>query len=186
MHVQKLTSITGNPTLQWGLNGYKSDYKFQVSTSNTDNIFVFKLSKTKFNYTKNWITTSEDIVRFNEMINQGYSFGVYEREEIAGWVICEHRRWNNSLYIESLLIAEQHRKTGLGKKLIYAVKNALIANKIRLIELETQNTNMPAVEFYMKQGFHITGLNLKLYGEGLENEFAVFMSFNGFEDCPRH
>ena len=48
----------------------------------------------------------------------------------------------------------------------------------RHIELETQNTNVPAIEFYKKQGFEITGMNMTIY-DPYENkdEVALFMVY---------
>jgi len=50
------------------------------------------------------------------------------------------------------------------------------AKQLCLIELETRNTNAPAIAFYRQQGFAITGLNIKLYNQ--ENgEIAIFMTY---------
>ena len=44
---------------------------------------------------------------------------------------------------------------------------------LRVIVCETQNTNVPAIEFYRKVGFEIEGIDLSYYD--MTEEVAVFM-----------
>jgi ribosomal protein S18 acetylase RimI-like enzyme len=47
----------------------------------------------------------------------------------------------------------------------------------RVVVCETQNTNVPAIDFYRKVGFEIGGIDLSYYSnEDVENgEVAIFM-----------
>ena len=176
MKIEKLKKIDANPTMSWGHNGYISDHIFHAKSYHTPSGFSFELEKIKIPFTKNWITTEQDIELYNDIIDQGYSYGAFDNNRLVAWIIIEYRDWNKSLYIENILVAEAYRNKGLGKKLIDSAKTGLAKSKARIMELETQNTNTAAIAFYESQGFHITGLNLKLYSD-LENEFAIFMSF---------
>lgn len=118
----------------------------------------------------------EDIDELNLIIEKDHSFGAFVNNELAGWIICEHRTWNNSFYIENILIDEKHRRQGIGLRLIKnAIKEARKLN-CRVIELETQNTNYPAIQFYRRMGFNITGLNTRLYENS--EEIALFMTLD--------
>lgn len=176
MEIKKLEKLTTNPTSDWGLNGYKTDKILSVSFVEYAGSFEFVLKEKQISYTKVWSTDSDDVDELNEIIEHGHSFGVFENEELMGWIIGEHRTWNNSFYIENILISEKLRRNGAGALLIKnAVREARQLN-CRIIELETQNTNFPAIQFYRRLGFSITGLNTRLY-ENAE-ETAVFMTLD--------
>jgi len=178
MHIQPLEFITYNPTLYWGHNGYATQFIFDVSVSANEKGFGFKMEKKQRPYAKTWLTTAEDMADLNSIIEMGFSFGAFEDDKMIGWAICEYREWNNTLYIDNILVAENYRHKGIGKQLIETVKEKAAAHGCRLIELETQNTNVPAIEFYLKQQFKITGINMKLYDGFNAKETAIFMSYD--------
>ena len=108
-------------------------------------------------------------------MKQGNSFGVYGNE-LLGFAICEEQEWNNSFYISNIIVSQNERQKGIGKLLIQKIIEQAKNKKIRLISLETQNTNVPAIKFYHKLGFKITGLMSNLYDD--ENiEKAIYMSY---------
>ena len=57
-----------------------------------------------------------------------------------------------------------------------AIEKAKAAN-LRIVTCETQNTNVPAIRFYRKLGFHMEALNLSLYTneDYPDGEIALFM-----------
>lgn len=176
MEIKKLEKLTENPTSNWGLNGYNTDRILSISFVEYSGSFEFTLREKSLHYTKVWETNSSDIEDLNEIIEKGHSFGVFENGELMGWIISEHRSWNNSFYIENILISETFRRNGAGVQLIKsAVREARNLN-CRIIELETQNTNYPAIQFYRRMGFSITGLNTRLYDN--PEETAVFMTLD--------
>ncbi|SIQ80586.1 MULTISPECIES: GNAT family N-acetyltransferase [unclassified Chryseobacterium] len=176
MEIRRLQKLTFDPTLTWGHNGYTTNIRYVVSSIEVGSSFEFILKEKALPYNKIWETTSEDLEELNTIIEQGNSFGAYVDGEIAGWIICEQRIWNNSFYIENILINEKYRRQGIGIMLIKsAIKEARKLNS-RVIELETQNTNYPAIQFYRRMGFNITGLNTRLY-ENAE-EIALFMTLD--------
>ncbi|KFF75431.1 streptothricin acetyltransferase [Chryseobacterium sp. P1-3] len=168
--------LTDNPSLTWGHNGYTTDRIYSVSSIEYAGSFEFSLREKSFPYTKVWETGSEDIEELNLIIEKGHSFGAFINNELIGWIICEQRTWNNSFYIENILIDEKYRRLGVGIQLIKnAVKEARKLN-CRVIELETQNTNYPAIQFYRRMGFNITGVNTRLYDNA--EEIALFMTLD--------
>ncbi|REC63470.1 GNAT family N-acetyltransferase [Chryseobacterium pennae] len=176
MEIKKLQRLTSNPSLNWGNNGYSTDIIYSVSSIEFNSSFEFNLREKKLSYTKVWEIDSDDINELNTLIEKDSSFGAFADEELQGWIICEHRTWNNSFYIENILINEQYRRQGIGIMLIKsAIKEARKLN-CRVIELETQNTNYPAIQFYRRMGFNITGVNTRLYDNS--EEIAFFMTLD--------
>jgi len=176
MEIKKLQKLAVNSSLNWGHNGYTTDRIYSVSSIEYAGSFEFTIREKSLSYTKVWETGSEDIEEFNILIEKGQSFGAYYKDELIGWIICEQRTWNNSFYIENILIDEKHRRQGIGIMLIKnAIKEARKLN-CRVIELETQNTNYPAIQFYRRMGFNITGLNTRLYENS--EEIALFMTLD--------
>lgn len=175
MQIKKLEKLTYNPTPNWGLNGYETDKIFVISAIEIGNSFEFNLREKNQHYRKIWETGSHDIDELNEIIEQGHSFGAFDNDELIGWIICDFREWNNSLFIENMLISEKYRGQNIGRLLIKSVNREARDLQCRIVELETQNTNYPAIQFYRKAGFLLTGINTKLYNDSTET--ALYMSF---------
>lgn len=176
MEIKKLEKLTSNPTLNWGFNGYETDKIFSVSTIGIGNSFEFNIREKNQFYKKVWETSSEDINGLNQIIEQGNSFGAFENNDLIGWAICDFRKWNNSLFIENILVHEEFRGQNIGKLFIKNINRKARELQCRMVELEVQNTNYPAIKFYQKVGFSISGINTKLYNNSTET--ALFMSFD--------
>jgi ribosomal protein S18 acetylase RimI-like enzyme len=175
MEIKKLEKLTSNPTPNWGLNGYETDKIFAISTIEIGNSFEFNLREKNQHYIKIWETSDDDIDDLNKIIEQGNSFGAFENGELIGWAICDFRKWNNSLFIENILISEKFRRQNIGKLFIKNINRKARELQCRLVELETQNTNYPAIKFYQNAGFQFTGINTKLYNNSTET--ALYMSY---------
>lgn len=176
MEIKKLQKLTSNPSIHWGQNGYSTDTIYSVSSIEFGGTFEFIIKEKTLSYSKNWETDSEDIEELNTIIEKDHSFGAFDKGELQGWIIGEHRTWNNSFYIENLLVNEKYRRQGIGIILIKNVIKEARKLNCRVIELETQNTNYPAIQFYRRMGFNITGVNTRLYNNS--EEIALFMTLD--------
>ncbi|HEY8920651.1 MAG TPA: GNAT family N-acetyltransferase [Chitinophaga sp.] len=178
MIIRKLKQIDKNEFDGLGRNGYTSEKMYAVDARpiNDDATFHISLQQLPAPFVKNWKTTAGEITALNHIIATGHSFGAYENEQLVGMAVCEERTWNNTLYIENILVAEKYRGQKVGTQLIEALISHARVKQLRLIELETQNTNAPAIAFYRQQGFAITGLNMKLYNQE-NSEIAIFMTY---------
>lgn len=175
MEIRKLEKLAGNPALMWGMNGYRTNKIFVVSAIDTGTAFEFSLREKNQPYTRIREISAEDVEELNAVIGQGHSFGAFHEGELIGWAICDYRKWNNSLFIKSLLVSETFRGQATGRLLIKNISREARELQCRIVETETRNTNYPAISFYRKAGFAITGINTKLYNDSTET--AVFMSF---------
>ena len=89
MEIRKLEELSGDPAINWGLNGYITDKIFVVSAIEIKGSFEFSLREKKQPYTKIWETNPDDIDELNTTIRQGHSFGAYENDELVAWAICD-------------------------------------------------------------------------------------------------
>ncbi|KAA0127048.1 GNAT family N-acetyltransferase [Chryseobacterium sp. SN22] len=175
MEIRKLEELTGNPMLLWGPIGYRTDKIFVVSAIEIGTSFEFSLREKDQPYTKTPEINSGAMEQLNAIIGQGHSFGVFHEDELIGLAICDYRESNNSLFIKNLLVREAFRGQNIGRLLIKNINREARDLQCRIVETETQNTNYPAIQFYRKAGFAITGINTKLYNDSTET--ALFMSF---------
>jgi ribosomal protein S18 acetylase RimI-like enzyme len=179
MKIVQLSRLPANFFENAGNNGYLSDHIFKINSSfNGQNLtFDFELIKLEIPFEKHWAINEADIIYYNRLIEQGHSFAVIDTNGLIGVIICQEMKWNNTLQVEHLIINRARRGQGIGSMLMTTIIEHSSQKCFRLIAVETQNTNVPAIKFYEKQGFKITGLNLTLY-DGKENsgEIAIFMS----------
>lgn len=111
-----------------------------------------------------------------EVFQQGYSFAAYDEDELVGIVVAERRDWNRSLWVFDLHVKKNHRRKGVGTQLLEALVQKARSEGLRVVVCETQNTNIPAIQFYRSRGFEIDGIDLSYYNyKGVEEEVAIFM-----------
>jgi ribosomal protein S18 acetylase RimI-like enzyme len=90
-------------------------------------------------------------------------FSAHVGNEEVGWIELGYERWNNRMRVWELLVAEECRKQGIGTLLMnHAV---LIARQkgARMLVLETQTNNATAIDFYLRFGFDLIGLDTAAY-----------------------
>ena len=94
---------------------------------------------------------------------------VDDEEQIAGYLELNPERWNNRMRVANLFVEEPFRRTGAGTVLMRHAVSVAEKAGARMLVLETQSCNMPAIGFYLSQGFAIGGLDLFHYSnEDLE------------------
>lgn len=180
--VSKLVSISTDELMSIGNPAFEVKSKYEVACEINENEVSFRLKltelKSKFSV-KIYSNNSEDLERYNKLIPEGNSFGAYDENKLIGFVISERRTWNNSLWIDMIQVAKDYRGKGIGSELLKSLENQAASEKFRIIDIETQNTNVPAINFYRKNGYDLTGLNLSLYDtEKVNDEIAIFLAKN--------
>lgn len=93
-----------------------------------------------------------------------------------GFSGIELKRWNNTAQITQIVVATEHRRKGIGKRLIKKLKHIAKEWSVRTIIAEVGSLN-PALQFYLKCGFRICGFNDRYYNNG-KSEFAFFLSYD--------
>lgn len=81
----------------------------------------------------------------------------------VGWIELGYHKWNNRMRVWEILVREEYRKKGIGTLLMeHAVKIAK-EKGVRMLVLETQSCNVPAIKFYLKFGFELIGFDSTAY-----------------------
>lgn len=178
IRIKVLEKLTVEEYHSLGETGYRSDAVYDINREGDELHFSFSFSlrKLEIPYQKQRSASAEDLEDYNLIIDQGHSLGAYHREQLVGVLIAEERTWNNSLWIDYLEVNAEFHRLGFGAALIRAAVEQARKEKFRLIMLETQNTNVPAILFYRRQGFEIDGLQFSLY-DGEPGEQAIFMTY---------
>ncbi|MBC9932993.1 GNAT family N-acetyltransferase [Chitinophaga qingshengii] len=178
--ISSLAGLTAMDILQMGHYGYTSAQAYvPVQQPEGDQIgFAFRLETLATPKQKTWHTNETELEELNEEIAAGHSFAAYENGRLTGFIIAEKRDWNNTCYISQLTVAASQRRKGTGAQLMAAMIAHAGTLNVRLLELETQNTNVPAVNFYLKHGFQVSGVNLRLYDPvWCPGEVAFYMTY---------
>lgn len=160
------------------MDGYVSTDRYQVSKTETVDEFCFTLKRQKLDepYVKRWSFSKEDFGNYSELVNHGLSLGAYDADRLVGIAISEEIEWNRSLWIREFGVAESYRRKGVGGQLMDQVVEVAKAEGLRILVCETQNTNVPAIDFYRSVGFEVEGVDLSYYtNRDVEGEVAVFM-----------
>ncbi len=88
---------------------------------------------------------------------------VTEREELAGYLELNLERWNNRMRVTNLFVEEPFRGQGVGSALMAHAFSVAKNAGARMMVLETQSCNLPAIRFYQSQGYAIGGFDLFHY-----------------------
>lgn len=163
------------------ITGYESTEKYAVTKVETDAeaVFTVRLVPLERPYRSTFEEdfNEEDTRRFQSFLPQGYSFGAYANGRLVGFAISEVEEWHRVLRVWEFQVMQDYRGQGIGRALMLRVVEQAIEGKFRMVALETQNTNVPAIRFYRKMGFSLDALDLSLYtNHDVENgEVAFFM-----------
>lgn len=157
--------------------GYTALSRFEGSQTETAQHVQFTLALKALDqpYIKRFTWDDDELLRYEQMVAHGFSFGAHELTQMIAIAIAERQDWNNSLWVWEFHVAEAYRGRGIGRQLMDVVVQKAQTAGLRVIFCETQNTNPAAVHFYQRLGFQTDGLNLPFYPEIVGDEVAIFM-----------
>ncbi|MDP9351200.1 MAG: GNAT family N-acetyltransferase [Chloroflexota bacterium] len=84
-------------------------------------------------------------------------------DTIVGFAALAHQRWNRRTELWHLYVALRERGRGIGRALVEAAVESARGAGMRCIWLETSNLAYPAIQFYLRSGFELCGLDTALY-----------------------
>jgi ribosomal protein S18 acetylase RimI-like enzyme len=105
----------------------------------------------------------EAIPRYEAMLPGGFCFGALDGEALVGFLIARVEDWNQTLWVWELHVAADHRRQGIGRCLMQTTIEKAAQAGLRVVALETQNTNGDAVQFYRSQGFRLESMDISFY-----------------------
>lgn len=109
-----------------------------------------------------------------------FIFVAEEGGKVVGFISAEWQRWNNSVYIDSLYIDENHRYKGYGSQLLKEMirKSREVRSKKVFIDVEAGNTN--ALIMYLKHGFEVNGYVQDFYRSREEGNAVFLVLYNKY------
>lgn len=115
--------------------------------------------------------------RYQDGLRHECSAGAYAGSELVGVALAEPHYWNNSLWVWEFHVAEAYRRQGIGQQLMAWLTARAATLGLRVIVCETQNHNVPAIQFYRRQGFRMEGIDISYYTneDWPDGDVAVFM-----------
>jgi ribosomal protein S18 acetylase RimI-like enzyme len=84
-------------------------------------------------------------------------------EHVAGLLTWQKVGWNNTLWLMDIRTRKDARRSGVGTALVERLKTQAGRQGTRGIFVETQISNYPAIRFYRRHAFVISGFNTHLY-----------------------
>jgi ribosomal protein S18 acetylase RimI-like enzyme len=159
--------------------GYTSPSRYVVSKVETPERTVISMDLTPFAepYVKVWDQDEEMEQQYAEFARQGFSLGAYDGSVLVGLALTELRKWNGTLWIWEFHVDTSCRRQGIGRQLMDRLADNTRRSGLRVLALETQNTNVPAITFYRRVGFEIDAVDLSYYTNQdiPDGEVAIFM-----------
>ena len=99
-----------------------------------------------------------------------------DRGHAVGVVATESLSWNRRAIIRHLYVDREHRRRGVGRRLLETALEAAREAGARTAWLETSNLNLPGIRAYERLGFRVCGLDTSLYdATPAEGEVALFL-----------
>lgn len=139
---------------------YTSQKYYQLHSEKAENGWSFSLKEETFE--------TPFVKELEEEIFEPYKEGseVYLAEwdgEEAAIMVIQEMEWNHTLLIHDLYVQSRFQRLGIGNSLIEAAKKRADELSVRSIMLETQTSNYPAVQFYLRNDFDMIGFNTISY-----------------------
>lgn len=179
MIVIKTLNILELETLRSIITGYVSNEKYVVNRLESERTIRFNLERTALDtpYHKHYTVLESDFEYYQTMLPEGFCFGAYNDTALVGIAIANSQDWNQTLWLHELHVLAPYRGQGIGRLLIEALIQKAQNTAYRMLVCETQNTNVPAIQFYQRLGFMLDGIDLSLYSneDYPDGEMAFFM-----------
>ena len=156
---------------------YRSNKYFDiVKRLSLDEGWTFELKIKEFDQTfekklvRNFFQPYKENTRYFQYLNQnGHEIGV---------ISVGNQNWNNLCRIWDIYVQPSFQNLGIGTDLLKHAENIAKEWNNRGIVLECQSSNFPAIKFYLKNGFSLTGFDLINYSNDdvLNHEVRLEMS----------
>lgn len=139
---------------------YDSPGHYKVSIDEREDGWTIDLSREDFPVT---FHKSEEEQIISHFKGNSEIYGAFVNGIEAGFIQFEYQEWNKSVRVWDIDIAAEYRRKGIGMALMDRCKSRSVEMGARRIVLETQTSNLKAIEFYKAMGFRLMGLDASHY-----------------------
>lgn len=144
---------------------YTSAEYYDISVNRTDSGFRIPIEKKPFDHV--FTHRSQDGEYPDRLYEDWWegaeAYGIVENGELLGAIEVCPEEWSNRLLITELFVHEKLRGRGYGHQLICFAKDLTAERNYRVLMLETQSSNVHAVDFYLHEGFTLIGFDSCCY-----------------------
>ena len=144
---------------------YISDCYYDIRIEKTTDGFTIPICKKQFDTP--FIHHPEDCDYpdrlYEDWWEKARAFGIVEEGKLLAAIEVCPEEWSNRLIVTELFVGEKIRGQGYGRKLIDLAKRITVQNRYRVLMLETQSSNVNAVDFYLHAGFTLIGFDSCCY-----------------------
>ncbi len=152
--------------------------KQNVSNGN-QSTFTFELVETQVDppLYKNYREREQALTELDARVHDAQGgFVALADGKIAGAILLNIDEARSVVDIQDMIVGRQYRRYGVGSLLISCASDWARNHGCWAIVLETQNTNYPAIQFYLRNGLEIWSINRSFYPPGeYAHEVAIFM-----------
>lgn len=178
VEIRTLTDLTRDD-LERIAPGYVSHEVYRVTKTETPQrtVFALELEALAEPYEGKIPRMSDTFDYYLGLLSEGIVVGAYDGTELVGLAICDREDWHGALIIWEFHVMPRRQGQGIGAQMMTEVVARARAEGLRMISVETSNTNVPAIRFYRKLGFTIDSFDLSFYSnEDLaKGEITLFM-----------
>lgn len=117
---------------------------------------------------------------YEEYWENAYAWGILDNDNLVAAIETNVEVWSNRLRITELWVAKDYQKKGIGHALIEVAKEQALLEGRRAIILETQSSNVNAIDFYQHEGFTLIGFDSCCYKNNDLERKEVRLEFGWF------
>jgi ribosomal protein S18 acetylase RimI-like enzyme len=159
--------------------GYVSQQVYRVTKEESHKHTAIRLELTNLDtpYQKTFEHSKGLLSYYRSAVRKGLSLGAFDGDTLVGIAIADAQVWNGTLLLWEFHVAAAYRRLGIGRRMMDALAHRAQQAGLRVITVETQSTNVPAITFYRRVGFTIEGIDLSFYTNDdlAKGEVAIFM-----------
>lgn len=162
------------------IGGYETREIYQVDKTESDAYTRFDIRLTpvdppqRYDFYGDFIP--EELEYYQRLLERGHSFGAYLGERLVGVALAEAMPEDQLIRVWEIHVHPEFQRQGIGRALMQRVFARAAQDGLKMVKLETQNTNVAAVRFYRSMGFALEALDISKYftAKGLEAEQVCF------------
>ncbi len=147
---------------------YTTSEYYDVAVDRRENGFQVTLEKKEFDKPVSHTPEEYDFPDklYQEHWEKACAWGVLEGREMIACIETCPEEWSNRLAVTELWVHEDYRRQGIAHALMAVAKEQARLERRRALILETQSCNVGAIDFYLKEGFTLIGLDSCCYQNG--------------------
>ena len=144
---------------------YTSLEYYDISIQKTGDGFLIPIEKKPFAVPFTHVPEDGDFPDklYEDWWEGAEAYGIVEDGLLLAAVEVCPEEWSKRLMVTELFVGEKLRRQGYGKALMDLAKALTVERGYRVLMLETQSSNVNAVDFYLSQGFTLIGFDSCCY-----------------------